>query len=69
MLWFFEVEIHEGVTYMTISEMLNAINAITNGTQAGGPLQAGRIADGTVKRVPFFPEGEVGRIADGTVKR
>jgi len=54
---------------MTISEMLNAINAITNGTQAGGPLQAGRIADGTVKRVPFFPEGEVGRIADGTVKR
>lgn len=35
---------------MTLREMLDRINAITQGQQAGGPVQAGRIADGTVGR-------------------
>ena len=35
---------------MTLRETLDRINAITKGEQAGGPTQAGRIADGTVRR-------------------
>jgi hypothetical protein len=35
---------------MTLREMLDRINAITQGQQAGIPGQARRIEDGTVRR-------------------